>query len=140
MAQTIQEVMTTNPLTVDANATTTEIAQVMRDNDIGDVIVTRDGEVQGIVTDRDIVVRALADHPHPDEVNAGEIASRDLTFLHPTDSVSEAVQTLRDKAVRRLPVIDERGRPVGIVSLGDLAMERDPDSVLSDISAAPPNS
>ena len=140
MAQTIQEVMTTNPLTVDANATTTEIAQVMRDNDIGDVIVTRDGEVQGIVTDRDIVVRALADRPHPDEVNAGEIASRDVTCLHPTDSVNEAVSTLRDRAVRRLPVVDDGGRPVGIVSLGDLAMERDPDSVLSDISAAPPTS
>jgi CBS domain-containing protein len=139
MAQTIQEVMTINPLAVDANATAAEIAQVMRDNDVGDVIVTRDGEVEGILTDRDIVVRALAEHPHPSEVNAGEIASRDLTFLQPTDSVGDAVQTLRDRAVRRLPVIDERGRPVGIVSLGDLAMERDPDSALSDISAAPPN-
>jgi CBS domain-containing protein len=140
MAQTIQEVMTTNPLTVDANATTTEIAQVMRDNDIGDVIVTRDGEVQGIVTDRDIVVRALADHPQPSEVNAGEIASPDVVCLHPTDTVEDAVRTVREKAIRRVPVVDERGRPVGIVSLGDLAMERDPDSALSDISAAPPNS
>ncbi|HEX6261707.1 MAG TPA: CBS domain-containing protein, partial [Actinomycetota bacterium] len=59
--------------------------------------------------------------------------------LSPSDAVAQAVAEMRDKAIRRLPVVDEEGRPVGIVSIGDLAVERDADSALADISAAPPS-
>jgi CBS domain-containing protein len=68
----------------------------------------------------------------------GDICSREPTALAPTDTVEEAVRLMRDKAIRRLPVVEDR-TPVGIVSLGDLAVEQDPDSVLGNISAAPPN-
>jgi CBS domain-containing protein len=68
----------------------------------------------------------------------GEIASRELTTIDPDESVDSAVALMRERSIRRLPVVED-GRPVGIVSLGDLALERDPDSCLGEISAAPPN-
>jgi CBS domain-containing protein len=69
----------------------------------------------------------------------GEICSRDLTTIEPTASVEQAVRLMREKALRRLPVVDKSGDVVGIVSIGDVAVERDPRSALADISAAPPN-
>jgi CBS domain-containing protein len=119
-------------------ASVIEAARAMRDSDIGDVIVMESNKVCGIVTDRDIVVRAIADGQDPATATLGDICSRDLTTLSPIDTVEDAVQMMRDKAVRRLPVV-EGNQVVGVVSLGDLALERDPNSALGDISAAPPN-
>jgi CBS domain-containing protein len=110
----------------------------MKQHDIGDVIVLDDSKVCGVVTDRDIVVRALAEGRDPATVKLGDICSRDLVSLAPTDSVEDAVRLMRERAIRRLPVLD-KGRPVGMVSIGDLAVERDGDSVLADISVAPAN-
>jgi CBS domain-containing protein len=110
----------------------------MRDAGIGDVIVERDGEVCGIVTDRDIVVRVAAENRTPGDVRLGDICSRELATLAATDIVEDAVRLMADKALRRLPVLDG-GRAVGIVSLGDLAIERDPESALASISGAPSN-
>jgi CBS domain-containing protein len=138
MPQSIQDVMTPDPLTVDGSATARDVAQLMRDNDVGDVIVTAGGEVRGIVTDRDIVVRAVAEQPDPAAVQVQDICSSHLAQLRPSDTVEAAVATMEERAVRRVPVVED-GRPVGIVSLGDLAIERDPDSALANISAAPPN-
>jgi CBS domain-containing protein len=130
--------MTPNPVTLPATASLVEGALAMRDFDVGDVLVLDDGHICGIVTDRDIVVRGIAGGNYPATVKLAEICSRDLTTLSPTDRVEDAVNYMREKAIRRLPVVDG-GKPVGIVSLGDLAVERDPHSALSDISAAPPN-
>jgi len=138
VAQTLKDLMTPNPLTVKAGTTIFEAAQQMRDQGIGDVIVTDGGKVCGIVTDRDIVVRAIADGREPTTTKVGDICSRDLVTLAPTADVTEAVTLMRERALRRLPVV-ENGKPVGIVSIGDLAIERDEDSALADISAAPPN-
>jgi CBS domain-containing protein len=138
MAQTIRDVMTANPTVYPATATITEAAQAMRDTDVGDVLVERDGSLCGIVTDRDIVVRAVADGRSPAEVRLGDICSRELATLSPSDSVEDAIRIMRDKALRRLPIVDD-GQAVGVVSLGDLAIERDRDSALADISAAPPS-
>jgi CBS domain-containing protein len=138
VAQTLKDLMTPNPLTVKAGTTILEAAQQMRDQGIGDVIVTDGGKVCGIVTDRDIVVRAIADGREPTTTKVGDICSRDLVTLAPTADVTEAVTLMRERALRRLPVV-ENGKPVGIVSIGDLAIERDEDSALADISAAPPN-
>jgi CBS domain-containing protein len=80
----------------------------------------------------------VAEGRSPDQVKLADIASKDLTFLSPSDPVDKAVQMMREKSVRRLPVLD-KGKPVGVVSIGDLAMERDGSSVLADISAAPGN-
>jgi CBS domain-containing protein len=138
VAQTLKDLMTPNPLTCPATATIKDAATQMRDCNIGDVIVTDGNEVCGIVTDRDIVVRALADGRHPTDTKLGDICSRDLVTLSPDADVTEAVTLMREHALRRLPIV-QNGKPVGIVSIGDLAVERDSDSALADISAAPPN-
>ena len=138
MAQYVREIMTQNPVTVQMRDTITAAARTMRDANIGDVVVLENGQVRGILTDRDIVVRALAEGRDPAQTAVGDICSRELTTLSPNDAIGNAVAVMRDKAIRRLPVVEE-GRPVGIVSLGDLAVERDPESALGGISAAPPN-
>ena len=138
MAQTISELMTPNPTVYPATASLADAARAMRDTDVGDVLVERDGTLCGIVTDRDIVVRAVAEDRNPSEVRLGDICSRDLATLAPDDSVEDAIQLMRDKALRRLPIC-EGGQAVGVISIGDLAIERDSDSALADISAAQPN-
>ena len=137
--QSIREVMTAAPETVGTGTTLAEAAKRMRDIDVGAmVVVNEQGDVAGIVTDRDIAVRAVAEGQDPTKVKVGQVLSADLVTLAPTDTVGQAVKLMRDKAVRRLPVV-EGGKPVGIVSIGDLAVERDRISVLAHISAAPPS-
>jgi CBS domain-containing protein len=138
MAETVREVMTRDPTTLDSSRTIADAARAMRDGDFGALIVTEGDSVQGIVTDRDIVVRAVADGLDPDSTQLGEVASEQLEALSPGDSIDDAVAKVRATDVRRLPVV-ENGTAVGIVSLGDLAVERDPDSALAEISAATPN-
>ena len=138
MSQTVREVMTPQPWALSPETPVAEAARIMRRNDIGDIVVTQGAHLWGILTDRDIVVRALAEGRDPEATTVGDICSRDLTTVAPTDSLGHAVTLMRDKAVRRLPVV-EGGSVVGIVSIGDLAVDRDRRSALADISAAPPN-
>jgi CBS domain-containing protein len=138
MPQRLHDVMIPNPVTLPGTASVREAARMMRDHDIGDVIVIENQQVCGIVTDRDIVLRTVAEARDPDSTTLADICSHALITGAPTDSVTEAVRLMRTHAIRRLPVV-EGGKAVGIVSLGDLAVERDPDSVLGEISAAPPN-
>ena len=138
MKQNIGEVMTPNPKTLAQSATIMEAACAMRDNDIGDVVVLDNGRLCGILTDRDIVVRALAAGCDPNRTSVGEICSRALVTLAPDDSTGQAVRVMREHAIRRLP-IEDGGRVVGIVTLGDVAVDADRRSALADISAAPPN-
>lgn len=137
MHHQIRDVMTPNPVTLRSNATIEEAAMVMRDDGIGDVLVVEDGSLYGIVTDRDIVVRAIARHL-PLTTKLREIASRNPVSVSPDDGVEQAIELMRQHAIRRMPVVED-GCPVGIVSLGDLAEERDPQSLLGHISEAPPN-
>jgi CBS domain-containing protein len=139
MAQHIREVMTPNPVSLPGTASVYEAAQAMRDGDIGDVIVIENNRVCGIVTDRDLVVRTIAEAQDPATTTLADICSHRLLIVAPTDPVEKAVRLMRTHAVRRLPVVEEGGQVVGIVSLGDLAVERDPGSVLGEISAAPPD-
>jgi CBS domain-containing protein len=90
------------------------------------------------VTDRDIVVRAVADTRDSAATAVGEICSPDLVTVAPHDDADTAVQRMRERPVRRVPVVED-GRPAGVLSVGDLAMERDQRSALADISAQPPN-
>jgi CBS domain-containing protein len=130
--------MTPEPVTVASTSSLEQAARRMRDAGIGNVIIMDGEQITGILTDRDIVVRAVAEGWDPASTPVGEVASRDLTTVAPTDPLESAVALMRERSVRRLPVVED-GRPIGIVSLGDLAVERDPDSALGDISAAPPN-
>ena len=138
MAQSLREVMTDAPIALPESTRLTEAARRMKESGIGDVIVLGDEQVCGIVTDRDIVIRAVAEGRNPEEVTLGEVCSKDLVTVSTEDSAEHAVQLMREHAIRRIPVVD-RGRPVGIVSIGDLAVDRDPHSALADISADRPN-
>lgn len=136
--QKVGEIMTRELSTLESSSTIAEAAREMRDNDTGAIIVADGGEMRGLLTDRDIVVRAIAEGRSPDETSAGEICSTDLVTLEPSSTIGDAVQTMRKANVRRLPVA-ENGTPVGVISLGDLAMARDEESALADISSASPN-
>jgi CBS domain-containing protein len=138
MAQQIRELMTPNPVALPGTASVHEAARAMRDAQIGDVIVIENNQVCGIVTDRDIVVRILAETRDPATTTLADICSHSIVTVTPTESVEEAVRLMRTHAIRRVPVVDG-GQAVGIVSLGDLAVERDPGSALGKISGAPPN-
>ena len=138
MAHKVREVMTENPVMLEMKDTLVEAARKMRDEDIGDVLVMKDGKLCGIVTDRDITVRATADGKDPNQVTLGDICSQELVTISADRPVSEAVSLMRNKTLRRLPVV-EGDKPVGIVSIGDLAVELDERSVLASISAANPN-
>ena len=122
MAQYLREIMTQKPVTVQVTDTVVAAARSMRDGNIGDVVVVDNDQIHGILTDRDIVVRALAEGRDPARTTVGEICSRELTTLSPNDAIGDAEKTMRARAIRRLPVV-EGGRPVGIVSLGDLAVK-----------------
>ena len=139
MDQSIRDVMTPNPCAISPSASVMDAAQIMRENNIGNVIVLEDDRLCGILTDRDIVVRALAEGADLHTTSVAEICSRDLTTIEATAGVGQAVRLMREKAIRRLPVVDENGFVLGIVSIGDVAVERDRHSALADISAAPPN-
>ena len=138
MPQSIREVMTPNPVTIPADISAADAARLMRGRDIGDVLVMNQDRVMGIITDRDIVVRAVAAGQDPANVRVGDICSKELHTVEHTATVEEVIKLMREKAVRRVPVMDGV-RPVGIVAIGDLAIERDRESALGDISAAPPN-
>jgi CBS domain-containing protein len=138
MAQTVEEIMTRDPKTVNASDTIVDAARVMNEADIGDVVVVDNGDVKGIVTDRDIVVRAIAEGRDPQSTSVSDVCSSSVETIEPAASVDDALRKMRDADIRRLPVVED-GKPVGILSLGDLAVEREPDSTLADISAASPD-
>lgn len=139
MPERVSDVMTVDPVALTTEATLRDAAAAMRDRDIGDVVVTKpDGTVCGLITDRDIVVRAIAEGRDPSSTTLEDVCSGDLVTVAPDDPVAAAIKAMEDNAIRRLPVMDN-GSLVGIVSIGDLAVQRDPESALGEISAAPPN-
>lgn len=123
---------------VDADSRLVDAARTMQTRDLGDVLVRSENGSLGILTDRDIVVRVVANDRDIFATTAGDACSEPLVTLSPDDTIARAVELMRERAVRRLPVVED-GVPAGIVSLGDLAVEREPGSVLADVSAAPPN-
>jgi CBS domain-containing protein len=138
MGQTVGDIMTTDLVSLSAEHSVRDAARRMREANVGAIVVQKHGNLFGIVTDRDIVVRCLAHGGDCDETPLSEICSPELTTLGPDDEVDRAVTIMRDKAIRRIPVV-KNGKAVGILSLGDLALQRDPFSALGAISKALPN-
>ncbi|MFC7815045.1 MULTISPECIES: CBS domain-containing protein [unclassified Streptomyces] len=138
MTQYVRDIMTGHPVTVEPQTSVTAVARLMRDRDLGAVLVTDGDALRGLVTDRDLVIRSVADGGDPEQTTVAGACSDDLVTVRSDEQLDHAVEVMREHAVRRVPVVDD-GRPVGIVSLGDLAMERDPESALGDISVARPN-
>ncbi len=125
-------------VTVPSDASVVDSTRLMRDHDIGPVLVMEGDRPHGIVTDRDIVVRAVAEGRDPISTPVSEVFTRNPVTVTPDQSVDDVVRIVREQNVRRVPVV-QNGRPVGVVSLGDLAIERDEDSALADIASEPPN-
>ena len=138
MASTVEEIMTRDPRTVEIGDSLVDAAREMRDGDIGNVIVTDGGRVAGILTDRDIVVRAIAEGRDPQATTVGDVCSSSPRTLEPGESVEAAAQAMGENGIRRLPVVRD-GELVGVLSLGDLAQDRDAGQPLAVISAASPN-
>jgi CBS domain-containing protein len=135
------EVMSTDLVTVRRKTTIADVARLMRDHDIGPVVVVDGESVFGVITDRDITVRAVADGQDPEATAVGDVASTSVTTIGPDDTLEDAAEAMRAQAVRRV-VVAERGRPLGILSLGDLAQTDDAaddaGEALGHVSAAPP--
>jgi CBS domain-containing protein len=136
----LREVMTPSPRTVTPDTSLSAAARLMREDDIGDVIVAEPAtqKAVGIVTDRDIAIRAVAESSDPDTTTVQDLVSSDLVAAAPTDTVEDAVKLMQGLNVRRLPVVED-GRAIGVVSLGDLSVETDVGDALADISTAPPD-
>lgn len=119
MAQ-IRDLMTENPTTCEPSTTAVDAARVMASEDVGPVPIVDGGRLVGIVTDRDLVVRILAEGKDPNSATIGEIASSDLVTVQPDADLQEAERLMADNQVRRLPVV-EGDRLVGIVAQADIA-------------------
>ena len=126
----VREVMTRNPRTVAPNDSIQRAASVMKEVDTGFVPIVENGQVVGVVTDRDIVIRAVATGSYDKPVS--EIATRDIAFVAPGDSVGVAEKLMSERQIRRIAVV-ENGRLVGIVSLGDIAVKEGKDSRTGDV-------
>jgi signal-transduction protein with cAMP-binding, CBS, and nucleotidyltransferase domain len=126
----VRDVMTPGPIGVDYYRSIGDAARIMRDWGIGAVLVVNDQALYGLVTDRDLVVRAVAESKGPDEP-VGPLSSGDLIAVHADDDTAVAERLMRQHAVHRLPVI-ENGQVAGVVSLGDLALPDDPASALAE--------
>lgn len=138
MTQLVRDVMTKGVQSLSPEASLVEAARLMRDLDIGDVMVADEDRLLGILTDRDIAVRSVAMGHDPSMMPVRSVCTPDVLTVGPDQEAAEAVRMMRDYMVRRLAVVED-GRPLGVVTLGDLARARDPRSALAGISAAPPN-
>jgi CBS domain-containing protein len=140
MTRQIRDVMSCGAVAVEPMTSVARAAHLMRDQDVGDVLVTYDSDLFGVLTDRDIVIRTIAEDRDPHSTTVGSVCTRPpVVTLTPEDTTDHAAALMSRYAVRRLPVVESGGRPVGIVSLGDLAAMEDPDSALADICNADPN-
>jgi CBS domain-containing protein len=138
MATKVREIMSTTMHYVPPETDLVSVARTMREEDVGCMLVGDTASLYGLITDRDLVVRGLATGVDPYQTKVGAICSDATVMVGPEDGLDEAVQRMREHAVRRLPVV-ENGRPIGVISIGDLAIERDPASALADISKAKAN-
>jgi CBS domain-containing protein len=135
----MRDIMSTAPVCMAPGESVSAAAKAMKQHGIGTVLVLTEGNLSGLVTDRDITMRVLAENRDPATTRLGDICSGELAVLGPDDDVVQATRLVRERAVRRIPVL-QNGTPVGVVSIGDLALEQDGTSALPGVSAAPPNS
>ena len=120
MGRNVRDVMTSNPRTIDSSTPASEAARLMRDEDVGSLPIVDGDRLSGMVTDRDIALRIVAEGKDA-STSAGEIASRDLVTIDPDQGIDEAARLMARHQLRRLPVVEEDGRLVGIVAQADVA-------------------
>jgi CBS domain-containing protein len=121
MAKSVRELMSSNPRSIESDQPVFEAAKIMRDEDVGLVPVVEGERLLGTITDRDLAVRVIAEQKDPSSVKVQEIASTDLVTVDPQQGLDEALRLMAQHQVRRLPVVEEDGRLVGIVAQADVA-------------------
>jgi len=123
MGTSVQDLMTSNPKTVASESSVVEAAKIMRDENVG-IVPLVDGErLVGTITDRDIAIKVVAEGSDLQSTTAGQAASRDLVTIDPQQDLDEALRLMAQHQVRRLPVVEEDGRLVGILAQADVARE-----------------
>ncbi len=140
MGTHVSDVMTTRPRAVTPDTPVTQVAELMREEDVGAIPVVQDDKLVGMVTDRDIVVRAVAQGKDPRGMPVAEVSSRELVTVDPDQDLSDALQLMAQHQVRRLPVVDEDNHLIGVVSQADVAREvkdKAAGELLEDISRPP---
>lgn len=132
----VREIMTKDVATATLDSTVEDVATMMKEDDVGSIPVLDDGELAGIVTDRDIVIRCIAEGKDPAETTVEDILTEELHTIEPDADADEAARIMADRQIRRIPVVEE-GELIGVVSLGDIAVKEDTDAAgesLQDIS------
>ena len=125
MAKTIREVMTSKLCSIDTDKSVAYAAKMMRDEDVGIAPIVEGDRLVGVLTDRDIAVRVVAEGRDPEQMKVTEVASRDVVTLDPQQDLDEALRLMARHQVRRLPVVEEDGRLVGVVAQADVAQQAD---------------
>jgi CBS domain-containing protein len=120
MTRKLRDIMSPAPVCMASTDTVSAVAKAMKEHGVGTALVLVDGQLRGLVTDRDIAVRVLAENRDPVATLVGEICSSEVAVLSPDDGVEQAERLIRERAIRRIPVLQD-GIPVGVVSTGDLA-------------------
>jgi CBS domain-containing protein len=137
MAKNVRDAMTSNPRSIEPSTMVADAAKLMKAEDVGSLPIVEGDQLVGMVTDRDIVIRVVAEGNDPQSTTVGEIASRDLVTVDPEQDLDEALRLMAQHQVRRLPVAEEDGRLVGILAQADVAREgndRQTGQVVQEIS------
>jgi len=126
MGTSVQDLMTSNPKTIGIESAVVEAAKIMRDENVGIVPIVEGERLVGTITDRDIAIKVVAEGSDVYSTTAGQVASRDLVTVDPQQDLDEALRLMAQHQVRRLPVVEEDGRLVGILAQADVAREAKP--------------
>jgi CBS domain-containing protein len=125
MGQSIRDVMTSNPCSIDAEKSVAYAAKMMKEEDVGLAPIVEGDKLVGMLTDRDIAIRVVAEGKNPDQTKVSEVASKQVVTIDPQQDLDEALRIMAKHQVRRLPVVEEDGRLVGVVAQADIAREGD---------------
>jgi CBS domain-containing protein len=127
MGKNIKDAMTSNPCSIDAERSVSYAAKMMRDENVGLAPIVEGDRLVGTLTDRDIATRVVAEGRDPDATKAGDVASRDVITVTPEGDLDDALQLMAKHQVRRLPVVENGGRLVGVVAQADVAEHSEPE-------------
>jgi len=125
MGQIIKDVMTSNPCSIDAEKSVAYAAKMMREEDVGLAPIVEGDKLIGMLTDRDIAIRVVAEDRNPEQVKVADVASKQVVTIDPQQDLDEALRIMAEHQVRRLPVVEEDGKLVGVVAQADIAREGD---------------
>lgn len=129
----LREIMTQGVELVTPETMLQEAAQKMKDIDAGVMPVCDGWELVGILTDRDIVIRSTAEGQNPGSTRVADVMSREVAFCFEDEDTARAAELMKERQIRRLPILDRNRRLIGIISLGDLAVDTGDDSMSGDV-------